>query len=1124
MGNEALKPMRLQSSNNKAQVVNDSDSVITDANPMIPSINKTKVVEAWRQRNSEADFPPMPAMAHAKTPTHTPSRARSLTSRTSVASPPITTSTIPSRHASPMRFMSPSRHAHGASQPKSAPQAHKSKFTPPPPPPAQKSEAKVSGTSQGGVITSTPKAAPSGSSLIITAGLRLLSVAAIPIQSQVRQYLAQQLAFNRMLAVVIVQTFARRWLAQNYVAKHLRAAIQIQCLFRGWVVRDIVADQHYCATIIQTQARTFLALLNYFDQVFCIKKIQAVLRTHQAKQQARYIRFQNLCFYSAITIQALVRQRHATIHVEELREAKWCHCSILIQKTWRRYYAQMMYLYDLSDIKLVQSIVRMNLAMRYVDVLKNKYATQLQTAWRGYYCWLPYKQRKAAIDIQSIWRSYSCSMKFFSNLAATAIQTTWRSYVCRKYYVETISTIAIQAKWRSHVCYKTYRATRAAISIQSHWRSYSCSKKFLTSLAATAIQSAWRSYKCTMQYFGDVADIIVVQSVVRRHVAKKYVLLQAKTCAFFRGISPNIMIARKWILEHNGKYPGLCQALYEFSATKIQSSWRAYDTSMDFLHALANVVIAQSVVRRWRAGLYLKDLKSGRYQLRIISAIQIQKQWRAYDLSMHYLQTLGDIVLCQTIVRRHVASRLIQRRRSEHIHELAAIIIQAKWRCFAQFSRFEITRFEISRFQGVVRGHLTRICFRSQMKRVLFVQSAYRRMKAEQEWTVRYSARKLTAFGRFILGQKMYHEKLLAHESFLKALLKQQQKIASRKLQRWYRELNQYRKEKRAALIIERFFLMVKREIEWEVKRQERKLEKKRERKMRKQKEAEDKMLERVWLNTLNKSMEVLDEFSVSSYHKAIRRATSSLSVGASVNRARSVSAVRPVRPADPRREQFSGESASRGGRSSNRAPSHNNGPRSRSTGCTNGIKVGEDRPVGNTPLTQHLEASRRQERRLKSEESEPDENEENQGAVFNRSKSLGKSIMRPLTSRSPKRNSMNSHSLEDDLSLEEAWLDCGVIARKEVNQNDEAYLVRHGLEVNRKQHRHDSEASENSMGEPSSSITPTHHSSSRSRPPARPQGLPQSPPPLSNTNHQKLLSGNKSNRSPLWASGKSRY
>jgi len=83
----------------------------------------------------------MPAMAHSKSPTHTPSQARSLTSRTSVACPPITSSTIPSRHASPKRFVSPSRYAHGASQPKSAPQAHKSKFTPPPQPPAQKLEA-----------------------------------------------------------------------------------------------------------------------------------------------------------------------------------------------------------------------------------------------------------------------------------------------------------------------------------------------------------------------------------------------------------------------------------------------------------------------------------------------------------------------------------------------------------------------------------------------------------------------------------------------------------------------------------------------------------------------------------------------------------------------------------------------------------------------------------------------------------------------------------------------------------------------------------------------------------------------------------------------------------------------
>jgi len=54
--------------------------------------------------------------------------------------------------------------------------------------------------------------------------------------------------------------------------------------------------------------------------------------------------------------------------------------------------------------------------------------------------------------------------------------------------------------------------------------------------------------------------------------------------------------------------------------------------------------------------------------------------------------------------------------------------------------------------------------------------------------------------------------------------------------------------------IIERFFLMIKAEIEREIRRCERKRQAKRQQRRRKKREPDDNLLERAWLNTFDSS------------------------------------------------------------------------------------------------------------------------------------------------------------------------------------------------------------------------------------------------------------------------------
>lgn len=71
-------------------------------------------------------------------------------------------------------------------------------------------------------------------------------------------------------------------------------------------------------------------------------------------------------------------------------------------------------------------------------------------------------------------------------------------------------------------------------------------------------------------------------------------------------------------------------------------------------------------------------------------------------------------------------------------------------------------------------------------------------------------------------------------------------RCAVRRLQLWWGEEMEKRKEKQAALVIERFFIFVKKEVEKEVKALKRK--KKEKRRRRKLKQSDDYILERAWM------------------------------------------------------------------------------------------------------------------------------------------------------------------------------------------------------------------------------------------------------------------------------------
>jgi len=76
-------------------------------------------------------------------------------------------------------------------------------------------------------------------------------------------------------------------------------------------------------------------------------------------------------------------------------------------------------------------------------------------------------------------------------------------------------------------------------------------------------------------------------------------------------------------------------------------------------------------------------------------------------------------------------------------------------------------------------------------------------------------------------------------------------RLASKRIQRWYRARISFGEEKKAALIIERFFIWVRREVEEEIERREKIKLVKRKKQRRRRNDEEDTLLESVWNGTL---------------------------------------------------------------------------------------------------------------------------------------------------------------------------------------------------------------------------------------------------------------------------------
>lgn len=194
----------------------------------------------------------------------------------------------------------------------------------------------------------------------------------------------------------------------------------------------------------------------------------------------------------------------------------------------------------------------------------------------------------------------------------------------------------------------------------------------------------------------------------------------------------------------------------------------------------------------------LKRIKLAKDRKKTNAATTIQSAWR------------GFVVYSEYLIKRY--------------ENKAAVTIQAHWRGYWQLTSYSLVYCEIVKIQALVRGHQERSWQDFQKECATIIQAA----------------------GRRFLARKEVHNECMVSILIAAAANSLRVRNAAGKIQHWWMAEMWQRREKRAALVIERFFIYVKKEVEKEIKALKKK--KKAKRRQRKMKQSDDYILERAWL------------------------------------------------------------------------------------------------------------------------------------------------------------------------------------------------------------------------------------------------------------------------------------
>lgn len=557
------------------------------------------------------------------------------------------------------------------------------------------------------------------------------------VQSQVRMKLAIKDATIRMYCVFKIQSVARRFLVRSRLTEANTSAINIQRCVRGYLASVRVYEEIYKITQVQNRFRRKQAIDKATIRMSLILSLQAIARGYLVRCRL------DLAHYHAGTIQRYVRGYFGTMRVyEEIYKimliqnffrmkiatniaTKRMTMIISVQANWRRYCVVRRMEYAHSNANTIQRYVRGYIATMsvYEEIYK---ITLVQNFVRMKIAKALAHQRKTMIHkTQAIVRGFILRGRLTKiREKAITIQTTWRSFYYRLVYqFKLLDIIIVQSVWRRRMSCRDAKMKRAVLQakaatvIQSRWRCYDAHETYLQfkieDKAATIIQTRWRCYDTSMDYLHYLADVLIVQSMVRRWFAMREVtgILEEKSIVLQR-------IARGYL--------GRVYVKKTKSAVAIQKTWRGFVSFADYMFKVADIVMLQTVARRWlayRKANYLRNKidhdaatviqRCRRRQLyrRESAAVMIQKTWRGLVQEADFVINLYEYRSARTI--------------------------QTYWRRFWKFSNYLICLDCSIRIQAVTRGFLARCKYADKQWGAVIIQATARGIVGKRRATTK---------------------------------------------------------------------------------------------------------------------------------------------------------------------------------------------------------------------------------------------------------------------------------------------------------------------------------------------------------------------------------------------------
>jgi hypothetical protein len=352
--------------------------------------------------------------------------------------------------------------------------------------------------------------------------------------------------------------------------------------------------------------------------------------------------------------------------------------AIMIQTAYRSFIARIGYIETIANVIECQGFVRRLIAIRHSEKLKLKRqkvhaATKIQSSYRAFYSRMKYfgLQLEKLRLIQSRTREKAVIM----------IQRISRGYFARISYImvlmRIIITQSIARRWLEAKKVENLRVMQRTS-------------------AATIIQRRVRGFFAFNKYIEIVVNLIICQAVTRRFIASRRfeslkkqnaaaITIQRRfktsqaTSAYKKAVLSVIQcqaaVRRNLAINHSKKSREM-HLIYANAATRIGATYRRHVAFSVYTTTLTDIILCQSYVRRWMASMEVTKMKCSMGG----AAVLIQSAYRGYIQSTRFIMTLSRIILFQSQVRGYLAMKASRRTREKYA--VAATSIQKRWRSF----------------------------------------------------------------------------------------------------------------------------------------------------------------------------------------------------------------------------------------------------------------------------------------------------------------------------------------------------------------------------------------------------------------------------------------------------------